>query len=1083
MTTPVHTIKAPTVNRNEALMNTAKIMEQIISYDQQYPDLATLLIGPTSEGYISPAFPNIGEFVQSNKFHLPQRLIDKLSGAKCRLFIGLFPEINRAWITIDNKLFLWSLTDDTNIYEYDDQDQIITKVGLVKPKPGLPDIFGRKLDYVLVVTTPLQVILLGIQINQELTMENSDSIGVYSLQMVMPADDVQMKYITGTDDGRIFMIGRNGELYEIEYDHSSNWNRCRMICRTQLFISRFIPSFTPHFLKPESHPPVKSMAIDNERKVLYLLSEKSSIEVVYLGDAYNNYRPVAKHTNIIENAIQLCRQQSRIVTANDFIIESIHVISVAESKRIHLMAMTTKGYRLYFSHYKDAFRMGGFTTNTNYTMTGPPNTLELGHIRVPPSTTDLNKEAGQLPTSYIETYYDCGICVSVNPKDELTDQLHITSVTCLPENMSATTSTSTGTSNMITTGYQNYNKSDYLETDMIINLDDKVQCIVEANANTVGKNYLREITEQLANPPRQFIVLSSLSVTYFTKLRPVDILYQLISNDKTRISHNNGGGSMRMVQADENLKNIISFFERYGKREACAMCLSIICASDELDIVQRATQLFFEYGGAPSAKNATQVRGNHLGQVVGQTDICYSGKHNGFLLYFSRIISSIWKMKLFKNSGNDIQAIAYRSQLQRLLDNTKVNLQRLKHFMDVNAHFHDSASIFDQRFQSTDRNLVALELSEQKSVHDLYLLLVQCIEAISFFQFLLDSEVQNIIAQHLTTSEEESNKIYDLDMNVILTTLEGRESIRELVIATIVKYGSSGSQIGFDVVSRHLETYCNSFFGPFDIAFFKGIEFIRRAYKDDSDYERIESLKESLHHFKAAADEISDQKMESICQVYKEQTFHIGIIELALERAQKIDPQQQGILAFEALTARSTSTIIHDETSEALMYARLNSYQFIFDALTDFIFNPNKKEPAVDNATMYAKQVFETMIRNDDKLFHYKLYEWYLERGLMDELLKVDTPYLIPFFEHYVADKEVALTFLWQYYRLKDQYLEAAEYLDSLASLPNLSVNDRLQYIALALINARCANASELIQALEQKKEMIRSSTATHPTL
>ncbi|KAI9473423.1 MAG: Nup133 N terminal like-domain-containing protein [Benjaminiella poitrasii] len=1091
-------MKEPATNRNETLMNTGKIMEQIIAYDQQYPDLATLLLGPTSEGYISPIFSNVGDFVQANKFHLPQRLVDKLNGAKCRLFMGLLPEINRAWISIDNKLFIWSLADDADIYEYTDQDQIITKVGLVKPKPDVLGIFGEMVNYVLVVTTPLQVILLGVQVNEVPSVANSNTITLYSLQMVMPADDVQMKHITGTDDGRIFMISRNGDLYEVEYEHPTKWNKCRMICRTQLFISKFIPTFTPNFLRPEAHPPVKSIAIDNERKVLYLLSEKSTIEMVYLGDVYNNYRPVAKHATIVENAIQLCRQQSRMVTANDFVIESIHVISVAESKRIHLMAMTTKGYRLYFSHHKDAFRVGGYNTLNN-NMTGPPNTLELGHIRVPPSTIELNKEAGQLPTSYTDTYYDCGICVSVNPKDDITDQLHIMSVTSLPATTS-TTSTVTATNiNMMTTGYNNYNKSDYLEADMIVNVDDKVQCIVEANRETVGKNYLREITQQLADSPRQFIVLSSLSVTYYTKLRPVDILYNLISSDKIRASSSHSNSMSTANSLDENIKNIVSFFERYGKREACAMCLSIICASDEQDVVQRATQLFFEYGGSPSAKSATQVMGNHLGQVIGQTDVCYSGKHTGFLLYFSRIVSPIWKLKMFKNRGNDIQALVTYNKEQNLLYNTKVNLQRLKHFMDVNAHFHDSASIFDQRFQSTDRNMVALELAEQKSVHNLYLLLVQCIEAVSFIEFLLDSNVQNIISEHLTISEEDSKTIYDLDMNTILTTLEGRESIRELVIAAIVKYGSSYNHIGFDVVSRHLETYCKSFFGPFDIAFFKGIEFIRRAYKDDSDYERIGSLKESLQQFKAAADEISDQKMESICQVYKEQSFHIGIIELALERAQKIDPQQQGILAFEtmALASMSPSSVIQDETSESLMYARLNSYRFIFDALTDvynnYIFASKKEQGAtllptattitqhviVDNPTLYGKQVFETVIRNDDKLFHYKLYEWYLERGLVDELLTVDTPYLIPFFERYVADKGAALTFLWQYYRFKSQFLEAAECLDYLASLPNLSVSERLQYIALALINARCANASELIQALEKKKELIRSSTAT----
>lgn len=60
-----------------------------------------------------------------------------------------------------------------------------------------------------------------------------------------------------------------------------------------------------------------------------------------------------------------------------------------------------------------------------------------------------------------------------------------------------------------------------------------------------------------------------------------------------------------------------------------------------------------------------------------------------------------------------------------------------------------------------------------------------------------------------------------MDISAILTTTEGRELTRELVIAAITKYGSSYSQGGFDFVSKHLERFCSSFFGPNDISFFK----------------------------------------------------------------------------------------------------------------------------------------------------------------------------------------------------------------------------------------------------------------------
>jgi hypothetical protein len=38
-----------------------------------------------------------------------------------------------------------------------------------------------------------------------------------------------------------------------------------------------------------------------------------------------------------------------------------------------------------------------------------------------------------------------------------------------------------------------------------------------------------------------------------------------------------------------------------------------------------------------------------------------------------------------------------------------------------------------------------LDLAEQKSIHEMYLLLTQCIGAVYFIEFLLDSGVQNTL--------------------------------------------------------------------------------------------------------------------------------------------------------------------------------------------------------------------------------------------------------------------------------------------------------------------------------------------------
>lgn len=55
----------------------------------------------------------------------------------------------------------------------------------------------------------------------------------------------------------------------------------------------------------------------------------------------------------------------------------------------------------------------------------------------------------------------------------------------------------------------------------------------------------------------------------------------------------------------------------------------------------------------------------------------------------------------------------------------------------------------------------------------------------------------------------------------MLTTLPGRELSRELVIATIGKYGALNSHTNFDIVSNQLNNNCSSYFTQEDILFFK----------------------------------------------------------------------------------------------------------------------------------------------------------------------------------------------------------------------------------------------------------------------
>ncbi len=106
--------------------------------------------------------------------HVVSRTTALLIDVQYKCFVGLLPEvrcavmrsklrtrfdfvfsraqIRRAWITFDNRLFLWKYDDDKDFNVWDGLDQIIVSVGLVIPKPG---VFVETIRYLLVVTTPV----------------------------------------------------------------------------------------------------------------------------------------------------------------------------------------------------------------------------------------------------------------------------------------------------------------------------------------------------------------------------------------------------------------------------------------------------------------------------------------------------------------------------------------------------------------------------------------------------------------------------------------------------------------------------------------------------------------------------------------------------------------------------------------------------------------------------------------------------------------------------------------------------------------------------------------------------------------
>ena len=152
-------------------------------------------------------------------------------------FSGLFPQIHRAWMTIDHILFLWDYTDPRgSFYQYDGLDQTIIHASLVRPKAGVFE-DGATPPWLLLLSTPVEVVVLGLYTSDAAGAAPTygaaapatappravGDIDIFETGFSVATDGANLLQIVGTPAGRVFMAGADGFLYELTYGTTRGW--------------------------------------------------------------------------------------------------------------------------------------------------------------------------------------------------------------------------------------------------------------------------------------------------------------------------------------------------------------------------------------------------------------------------------------------------------------------------------------------------------------------------------------------------------------------------------------------------------------------------------------------------------------------------------------------------------------------------------------------------------------------------------------------------------------------------------------------------------------------------------------------
>jgi nuclear pore complex protein Nup155 len=77
--------------------------------------------------------------------------------------MGLFPQIERAWLTIDSDIYVWRFEDTSDLAVFDGLGDTILSVAMLTPKKG---IFQPHIKFLLCLTTAVEIILLGVSFSK-----------------------------------------------------------------------------------------------------------------------------------------------------------------------------------------------------------------------------------------------------------------------------------------------------------------------------------------------------------------------------------------------------------------------------------------------------------------------------------------------------------------------------------------------------------------------------------------------------------------------------------------------------------------------------------------------------------------------------------------------------------------------------------------------------------------------------------------------------------------------------------------------------------------------------------------------------
>ncbi|KAI1495484.1 Non-repetitive/WGA-negative nucleoporin C-terminal-domain-containing protein [Biscogniauxia marginata] len=1017
------------------LAKAASFINNALAKDELYPQLDTYCRQISSEYDLSHIDSAWAPFQKTQMYQIPQRVFEQYNRAEVSTMMGLFAGLNHAWVTIDNCLYLWDYTHpNPELIGYEDSQHSITAVKLVPPKPG---VFNPIINHILVVATTSEMFLLGVAAKDLGT--GSMSVELYGTKMSLPLRGTEARIIAGSADGRIFFAGQaDSDIYELYYQIEEKWfsSRTGKINHTYAGWSAVVPKPTHILWGRTANEHIVDIVIDDSRNLLYSLSSTSTVRTYHIEGTDKLTKVIEKtKSDFLRDIAHALSVISPLLNERMDIV-SISPISAIEDNKIHLMALTNTGCRLFMSATNASSYMLSSSSQA-------PQSMQLQSIKFPPPDTvqrrsradpfgglgePTNVQSRALETSRRGVRFAPGYFLDFVSKAEQPNA----DILFMSAPDSGRIKNSSRTQNP-----RYYEHANWIE---IGSRAEDIGLITKPFAATRQPlGFGNELAVQFDDPNgSEFAILTNTGIHVVRRRRLIDIF----------------ASAIRTAAGEEGLKAEVSKFQSaYGRVETITAALAVACrqgdgrfgggrsAVDQATL-DRAKQVFINFGGNPMLPEQD-------GQPARVEMVRPSSRHGALTLYLSRLVRTLWNSRVVSITPNAAGALSITSAIPtEKLESVQSSVEALRKFLDDNRSFIQGLSRpSDLRRAASKQEELAIQ-GEHQAMHAVEVLMEGITEGISFVRALFDERVADIFQRLDDTSR---HQLGDLTYECLFSQSAGKELAKVLVKAIVNRNIENGSNV--ETVADALRRKCGSFCSSDDVVIFRAQEQLKKASDPSLNSTTSRTLlHESLSHFQKVAGSLTPTNLELAIEQYVALRYYAGAIQLCLVVANEKDRGNSALFWI------NDGKPAGDPRAKAFDERRL-CYDLIHRVLQDLDAASSREPELIDGKptliTTKRAEAYDVVNNSPDEVFHFDLYDWYIQQGWTDRLLRIESPHVTTFLRRLAADDVEHADLLCRFYTMRSLFFNAAKVQADLAQSDfNISIKDRLTLLSKAKTNA-----------------------------